>query len=374
MKEAPENPPRGPAAFELLDDPEAAQAQAAILLAVGAQLRGDRAAQQARSAAAAQPVDIYLRDDLEEFPIPRLAPPGRRLSPREAMTRRFGRAERDTMANDSAAMVQIATDLYETQSTTAAAALAYASLAHPQELVRVAAAHAALAVTNEPAEPYRILVEGTQSDDELIRGVAATALARYRPDDPALRRLTPEPEEPYGGTAHTSTLVHGTWAADGMWWRPNGDFWDYVDRNVWNDLYTGGDVFQWSGGYSNGARDQGADLLVAWMQSHGAAGLSLMAHSHGANVVMLASWRGVTFGRVVLLSSPVHPAQYNMNFSAVQKVVSIRVKLDLVLLADGSGSRFTDPRYHEHVLPVWFNHFATHAPEKWIQYNIPAML
>jgi hypothetical protein len=99
-----------------------------------------------------------------------------------------------------------------------------------------------------------------------------------------------------------------------------------------------------------------------------------MAHSHGTSVSMLASWRGVIFGRAVFLSSPVHPSQYNMNFNAVQKVVSIRVKFDLVLLADGSGSRFTDPRYNEHVLPVWFNHSATHDPAVWTKYNIPAML
>ncbi len=63
-----------------------------------------------------------------------------------------------------------------------------------------------------------------------------------------------------------------------------------------------------------------------------------------------------------------------MNFAAVRKVVSIRVKMDLVLLADGSGSRFSDARYNEHVLPVWFNHSATHDPATWKKYNVPAML
>jgi hypothetical protein len=373
MKEAPENPPRGPAAFESLDDPEAVQAQAAILLAVGAQMRGDRAALQARSATAAQPADMFYRDDLEEFPIPRLVPPGRRLSPRAAMEQRFG-ARAEATRPDGGTMATMAEDLYATQSTTSAAALAQAAMDHPHELVRVAAAHAALAVTTEPARPYAILVEGTRSDDELVRDLAATALARYRPDDPALRALTIEPEPPSEGTAYTSTLIHGTWAANGTWWPPHGDFWDYVDQNVWNDLYAGADAYKWSGGYSNGARDQGAALLVAWINSHSANNLSFMAHSHGTSVSMLASWRGVTFGRAVFLSSPVHPAIYNMNFSAVQRVVSIRVKYDLVLLADGSGSRFTDPRYNEHVLPIWFNHSATHDPAVWKKYDIPSML
>jgi len=50
------------------------------------------------------------------------------------------------------------------------------------------------------------------------------------------------------------------------------------------------------------------------------------------------------------------------------------VKFDLVLLADGSASRFSDPRYNDHVLPIWFNHSATHDPAVWIKYKIPTML
>ena len=84
MKEAPERPLQGPAAFES-EEPEALQAQAAILLSVGAQLRGDRAAVQARSAAAAAPADMLQTDELDEFPLPRLAPPGRRISERRAL-------------------------------------------------------------------------------------------------------------------------------------------------------------------------------------------------------------------------------------------------------------------------------------------------
>src|SRR5713226_5965051 len=122
MKEAPENPPRGPEAFASLDDPEAVLAQAAILLAVGAQLRGDHAALQARSAMAAQPSNMFYRDELEEFPIPRLVPPGRRLAPRAAMEQRFGAAAAEATERDAGTMETIAEDLYVRQSTTSAAA------------------------------------------------------------------------------------------------------------------------------------------------------------------------------------------------------------------------------------------------------------
>jgi hypothetical protein len=368
MKEAPESPPRGPAAFES-DAPDAIQAQAAILAAIGAEMRGDRAAVQARTAVVAQPSDMFLKDELDEFPIPRLVPAARRMSPRRVVEKRYGRVE-----SYRATMVKAADDLYATRSTTAAAALAEMAMDHEHQLVRVAAAHAALPVTTETRRPYEILVEGTKSDDELIRDVAATSLARFRPEDPALRALYVEPPPQEEGQAYTSTMVHGTFATNGTWWRPGGDFWTYVRDNVWNDLYSGADVYRWSGGYSHGAREQGADLLIAWLQSHNANDLSLMGHSHGCSVMLLASWKGPRFGRVVLLSAPVHPSLYNLNFAAVQKAVSIRVKMDLVLLVDGSAGRFSDPRYNEHVLPVWFNHSATHDPDVWRRYNIPSML
>ena len=373
MREASESTPTGPAAFES-DTDVGAQAQAAILLGIGAQLRGDRVALQATAAAAAQPTDMFMAETLDEFPIPRLAPAGRRISARAIGEKRFGFAL-ESIREEPKRLSDIAAEVYQTRSTTAAAVLAQAALHHPDELVRIAAAHAALAVTTETDIAYQVLVAGTRSKEELARELAATVLARYQPADPALRDLTTEPSAITDTEAHTSTLVHGTWAANGTWWPPGGNFFNYIDASVWNDLYSNAaDCYRWSGGYSDGARDQGADLLVNWIQTKGLNDLSLMAHSHGGSVAMLASWRGVTFNRIVFLSCPVHPSKYNMNFAAAQKVTSIRVKLDLVLLADLSGFKFSDTRYNEHVLPVWFNHSATHDPAIWGRYNIPAML
>jgi hypothetical protein len=56
------------------------------------------------------------------------------------------------------------------------------------------------------------------------------------------------------------------------------------------------------------------------------------------------------------------------------RVVSIRVHLDLVILVDGGGQRFNPPQIEEHVLPIWFDHSATHDPANWQQYNVPAFL
>jgi alpha-beta hydrolase superfamily lysophospholipase len=106
------------------------------------------------------------------------------------------------------------------------------------------------------------------------------------------------------------------------------------------------------------------------VNAHGLQGLDLFGHSHGASVTMLATHGGLGAGKLILLSCPVHPTKYFPDFAHVQRVISIRVRLDLVILADGGGQRFRDMRIEENVLPIWFDHSATHDPAVWNQYNL----
>jgi len=50
------------------------------------------------------------------------------------------------------------------------------------------------------------------------------------------------------------------------------------------------------------------------------------------------------------------------------------VHLDLVILVDGGGQHFSDPRIQEHVLPIWFDHFATHDPDTWERHRVALLL
>jgi alpha-beta hydrolase superfamily lysophospholipase len=111
-----------------------------------------------------------------------------------------------------------------------------------------------------------------------------------------------------------------------------------------------------------------------WIDDQELAGLDLFTHSHGGSVAMLATHNGTAVGRLVLLSCPVHWPKYTPDFARVVKVVSVRVHLDLVILVDGGGQRFTDPRIHENVLPIWFDHFATHDPDVWRREDVPSLL
>ena len=89
---------------------------------------------------------------------------------------------------------------------------------------------------------------------------------------------------------------------------------------------------------------------------------------------MLASQGGTRVGKLVMLSCPVHWPKYAPNFTQVSKVVSVRVRMDLVILADRGGQRFQDNHIDEHVLPIWFDHFATHDPHTWDRYRVRSML
>lgn len=88
---------------------------------------------------------------------------------------------------------------------------------------------------------------------------------------------------------------------------------------------------------------------------------------------MLASTLGLAMDKLVLLSCPVH-SRYAPDFRRIANVVSVRTRLDLVILADGGGQRFRDPGIAEHVLPIWFKHKATREPAVWRRHNINAML
>src|SRR5262249_8820730 len=133
--------------------------------------------------------------------------------------------------------------------------------------------------------------------------------------------------------------------------------------------------FEWSGDYSDEARALAAEELHAWIMNKGLNHPDLFAHSHGGSAAMLATQHyGLNLGELVLLSCPVHVNKYMPDFNSAAKVVSIRVRLDLVILADRGGQRFRHPQIHENVLPIWFDHSATHKPNVWQAHQVATML
>ena len=379
------SPVPGHEAFERTDS-AAVQSQAALLLLLGRQLRGDDRALLARAAATENEgfVDPVPDDDLRAFPVPRLRPTGERLGVRRIsalLAESFGSDITATPAgiaksrNLRRPLRQLADQLYATPDPIVAAQLMEASLRHPEELTRVAAAASYFELSTQPKRLIKMLAGGTRSEDELVRDVAAVALARISPSHARLRQLTKgSPIRSRRKPSRTSLMVHGTFAKNSDWWQPGGDFHEFIRRTVRPDLYGANDRFDWSGGYSDDARAMAATDLRDWVNVHNLAGLDIFAHSHGANVAMLASQSGLTVGTLVMMSCPVHIHKYSPNPNAIARAVSVRVHLDLVILADLGGQRFNHPNIEEHVLPIWFDHSATHEPKVWRKHRVKELL
>jgi hypothetical protein len=359
--------------------------QSALLLGLGVRLGGQDIAAGARALAAHEaPLEILAKEDEGQFSIPEV-PPARDVFAPPTVQRRMGRRSKLALravakrvvpwARLSTACVELAERLYDQPTQENAADLLEASLLHPHELPRVAAASSYFEISTDPDRLLRVLVSGTYSEETLVRDVAATALARIMPEHPRISELMQAylpgaGEEP----GHTTLLVHGTWARNERWWQTGGDFHSYVGQRVREDVYNAADRFDWTGGYSDGARSVAAVALDAWVAERHLGGLNLFAHSHGANVAMLATHRRLRIGQLVLLSCPVHFPKYRADFSRIDDAVSIRVHSDLVILADRGGQRFSHPSIREHVLPVWFDHSATRKPTVWKKYNVAAVL
>lgn len=362
------------------EDPDAVHSRAAALLLLGAQMEEEPVAFSIRAGmrGSVGPGDMAPPEDVEPLRVPVMEPTGERMT-RERV--RGYLAEQMAMAPEEIAepgperLAELAARVEERPTVPMAAAMFEACLHDPHELVRVAAAIAYLEAAADPLEMMPTLVAGTWSDDPTVRDLAATGLARFMPEHPRLAEMRePAPGGAEGEPAHTALLVHGTFARDGQWWRPGGDFHRYLLRDVRPDLYAAADRFDWSGGYSDAARALGARDLAAWVRQRGLEGLDLFTHSHGGSCAMLASQQGLGLGQLVLLSCPVHARKYSPEFGRVREVVSIRVRLDLVILADRGGQRFRDPRIRENVLPIWFRHSDPHEPDVWRRHDVPALL
>jgi len=337
-------PPSVREAFELTDE-AALLTQAAYLLMVGSQLRGDAPGR-------ARLEEIIPEEDFAALGVPLLLPaPGRIDSERirRSLTGRFGTSvvatipQGDDVTWRKDIFADLAREHFRELTPATAASLMEACLLHPHELVRVATAAAYHDRSSEPERLTGILEQGTRSVDFLTRQLAATALAQVAPNHPRLSDLQRSARRAAGAAgarAHTAMLIHGTWALGASWWQPGGDFHSYLLQSIRTDLYKNNDRFVWSGGYSDDARAAGADDLLIWVNRHNEQGIDLFTHSHGGSVAMLASNKGVQIGELVLLSCPVHVPKYQPDFSRVKKVVSIRVRLDLVILADRGGQRF----------------------------------
>jgi pimeloyl-ACP methyl ester carboxylesterase len=324
------------------------------------------ATEETREVLRVEPVEPFgaeLSTELEK-----LGEPGARAAP----------GMRDTVA---AAQADAATELFSAGAAEraaprpdATARLIAASLLDDDPLVRVGAAAAALRVDRRNPTAEAILGDAARGSSE-IAVLSRAVLTNDRQSDTRVVQIeypaaSPDPDA-------DATLIHGTWARRGRWWQPDGSLFEYLrdETKLFPHLYRGPDPFKWSGYFSfrpklekDWSRQQAADSLAWWTQRRLKPDPDLIGHSYGGSLSMMATQSEKRVRGMVLLSPAVHrtclpdPANY-------EQVLHVRMKLDLVLLADVSKPALLNslPRVKERRLRRrgLTGHSTTHDPEVW---------
>lgn len=217
------------------------------------------------------------------------------------------------------------------------------------------------------------LGRGLRSPDPVTRSLAAAA---FTPSEP----LPGEPDEPRGdagaatppGALVVSTMIHGTWGWKGDWWRPQGDFHEFVLRNHRPNLYSRGAKFSWSGAYRDGHRARAAMDFCQWAYDVAPNGLqSVFAHSYGGDVGARAVLDGARVNELVLLSVPV-TRYVEAAAQAELRVVDVRLRFDPVLALARVRQRLgPHPNVTTVFLERWrLDHGATHNEHVWREEDV----
>jgi len=243
----------------------------------------------------------------------------------------------------------------------AAAAVALAKWQHPRE--SDIAVPTALNSAREVLPGY---ADSPNTDASIIAGAALGT-----GDDTNYFTLSGTGRAPTGPT--TSLLVAGTGAWANSWYLTGGDFHSYILREVRHDLYCGYDAFQWSGAYKKRHRLVAAERLAGWVRDVVGHGLNAMfAHSYGGVIALNATTHGLQVKDLVLLSVPAE--EIRVEWRNIERTVSLRIHMDLVLLAARRPQYFTE-NVEENYLPHWFwTHSDSHDPGIWEREKSPQLL
>lgn len=277
-------------------------------------------------------------------------------------------------------MSRVVREVYEKPSVEAAAALFEGALTSPHPLVAVAAAAGARETTRLRPRIRKTLEDAAKSRDALVSRLALAAISHIGPmEDIAAKKVVRRPiSRKRRRRSETAVITHGTFAANGKWYQPGGDFYEALKKNR-PDLHVHDRSFRWTGAYSNRARQADARLLEKWLadqglsQKRGQSTFSppdFFAHSHGGTVANLATQRGVEFDRLVLMGWPVHKRWFP-DFKKVQRIIDVRVKLDLVIMLDFGRQRFRSRKFKiETHRNGWFDHSSTHESAYWDEHGL----
>ncbi len=159
-------------------------------------------------------------------------------------------------------------------------------------------------------------------------------------------------------------IIHGTWTNPFSWHMPGGDFHDALVQATDNLSVS---FFMWSGGNSPGARFEAAERLVRMIEwNFKDTELTIVAHSHGANVANLASqmmvfqkYKPYPIARVFALGVPVNMSDYAPEMTVIKHYYNLFSFNDFVQPVFGIRGREFSP--HERIANLEI-HFGKKEP------------
>ncbi len=261
------------------------------------------------------------------------------------------------------------------------------SMLDSDPMTRCCAAYAYWQATGaEAAVP--ILVSAMDSGDEDECLLAAHSLVKMGKRQAKRLQGTLQDDKPQTPPQPLRTsmtvIIHGTFAMNSAWYQPEGDFHDYIRTKVYPDVYSGQDFFFWSGRYAlaeNQLRTiwrQAAKKLVSWVTAHPATTLRLIAHSHGNNVVNMATQMGMQACTLIQLSPPVRQDNLpNMQNVSSGALFNIHSKIDLVVRLDGGSQTYEGTSVASAERPRRISlvgHSDSHDPRRWAKKKIPELV
>ncbi|WP_109555304.1 alpha/beta hydrolase [Mycobacteroides salmoniphilum] len=217
------------------------------------------------------------------------------------------------------------------------------------------------------------LAQALRSPDAVTVSLAVAALAPiYTGDNPPPPQQSVLPPSATHEAASVSTMIHGTWAWIGDWWRPKtGDFHGFIHEKYRPNLYSGGAYFSWSGAYRPRHRAEAAERFAEWTTDRAPQGIrTLFGHSYGGEIASRAANLGVPIQELVLLSAPVTSHVKKAAASGVE-MADVRLPLDPVLALELKTQRIPHRRNVTRVITKWrLDHGATHEKSVWEQEDI----
>lgn len=135
--------------------------------------------------------------------------------------------------------------------------------------------------------------------------------------------LTSSALSAFDNPARLYIVIHGTWASKENWNKPGGDFFADLAHSA-NQFNARVVPFSWSGKLDNKSRSIAGKELAKFIQRYSPnIPLSIVAHSHGANVGIIASHElaklktGHIIDKFYALAPPVNAIDYMPNMSII---------------------------------------------------------